>query len=144
MGLHCLGENALHVCGVATGGSQFQVLLIRLLTAGRQNHLPRLGIDLGLLNESLAFDVVGEGLRRIDLDSLISSHNLGIRVSHLREDHRFIRQVQTRRLRISRGGKAPNEAVWFRQSYEIPPTLNGYDLTGARIWFCLLYTSRCV
>ena len=36
---------------------------------------------------------------------------------------------------IARGGKAPNEAVWFRQSYEIPPTLNGYDLTGARIWF---------
>jgi alpha-mannosidase len=36
---------------------------------------------------------------------------------------------------IARGGKAPNEAVWFRQTYEIPPTLNGYDLTGARIWF---------
>src|SRR5215469_883292 len=36
---------------------------------------------------------------------------------------------------IKRGEKAPNEAVWFRQTYEIPPTLNGYDLTGARIWF---------
>ena len=31
--------------------------------------------------------------------------------------------------------KAPTEAVWFRQSYEVPATLNGYDLTGARIWF---------
>ncbi len=31
--------------------------------------------------------------------------------------------------------KAPNEAVWFRQTYEVPATLNGYDLTGARIWF---------
>jgi len=31
--------------------------------------------------------------------------------------------------------KAPNEAVWFRQSYAVPATLNGYDLTGARIWF---------
>jgi len=32
-------------------------------------------------------------------------------------------------------GKAPKDAVWLRQTYEIPPTLNGYDLTGARIWF---------
>ncbi len=31
--------------------------------------------------------------------------------------------------------KAPNEAVWFRQTIEVPQTLNGYDLTGARIWF---------
>ncbi|MGA9069551.1 MAG: glycoside hydrolase family 38 C-terminal domain-containing protein, partial [Terracidiphilus sp.] len=31
--------------------------------------------------------------------------------------------------------KAPNDALWFRQSYQIPPTLAGYDLTGARIWF---------
>jgi alpha-mannosidase len=32
-------------------------------------------------------------------------------------------------------GKAPNDAVWFRQSYTIPETLGGYDLTGSRIWF---------
>jgi alpha-mannosidase len=32
-------------------------------------------------------------------------------------------------------GLAPKEAVWFRQTYQIPATLNGYDLTGARIWF---------
>jgi alpha-mannosidase len=31
--------------------------------------------------------------------------------------------------------KAPNEAVWFRETYTVPETLNGYDLTGARIWF---------
>jgi alpha-mannosidase len=31
--------------------------------------------------------------------------------------------------------KAPNEAVWFRQTYVVPETLKGYDLTGARIWF---------
>jgi alpha-mannosidase len=36
---------------------------------------------------------------------------------------------------IAVGGKAPNEAVWFRQAYQVPATLNGYDLTGARIWF---------
>ncbi|QHS53968.1 alpha-mannosidase [Edaphobacter sp. 12200R-103] len=31
--------------------------------------------------------------------------------------------------------KAPNEAVWYRRLIEVPKTLNGYDLTGARIWF---------
>ncbi len=32
-------------------------------------------------------------------------------------------------------GRAPNDAVWFRTTYVVPETLNGYDLTGARIWF---------
>jgi alpha-mannosidase len=32
-------------------------------------------------------------------------------------------------------GKAPNDAAWFRQTYTVPQTLGGYDLTGARIWF---------
>jgi len=36
---------------------------------------------------------------------------------------------------IKVGFKAPNDAVWFRQTYQVPETLNGYDLTGARIWF---------
>ena len=36
---------------------------------------------------------------------------------------------------IKVGEKAPNEAVWFRQTVQVPETLNGYDLTGARIWF---------
>jgi alpha-mannosidase len=36
---------------------------------------------------------------------------------------------------ITPDSKAPNEAVWFRQTYTVPETLNGYDLTGARIWF---------
>ncbi|MGD0912925.1 MAG: glycoside hydrolase family 38 C-terminal domain-containing protein [Terracidiphilus sp.] len=36
---------------------------------------------------------------------------------------------------VARNSKAPNEAVWFRQTYQIPETLNGYDLTGARVWF---------
>jgi len=30
---------------------------------------------------------------------------------------------------------APNDAVWFRQTYTVPDTLSGYDLTGSRIWF---------
>src|ERR1035438_3223582 len=33
------------------------------------------------------------------------------------------------------GSTASNDAVWFRQSYQVPETLSGYDLTGARIWF---------
>ena len=32
-------------------------------------------------------------------------------------------------------GRASNDAVWFRQTYTVPETLYGYDLTGARIWF---------
>jgi alpha-mannosidase len=36
---------------------------------------------------------------------------------------------------IAPRSEAPNDAVWFRQTYEIPQTLQGYDLTGARIWF---------
>jgi alpha-mannosidase len=33
------------------------------------------------------------------------------------------------------GTKTSSDAVWFRHTYEIPATLNGYDLTGARVWF---------
>jgi alpha-mannosidase len=36
---------------------------------------------------------------------------------------------------IAVGSNVSNEAVWFRQTYEVPETLKGYDLTGARIWF---------
>ena len=32
-------------------------------------------------------------------------------------------------------GSAPKETLWFRQTYRVPDSLNGYDLTGARIWF---------
>ena len=32
---------------------------------------------------------------------------------------------------------APHEAVWFRRLVEVPKTLNGYDLSGAQIWFNL-------
>ena len=34
-----------------------------------------------------------------------------------------------------KGDRGPKEAVWYRQSIEIPKNLNGYDLTGTRIWF---------
>ena len=32
-------------------------------------------------------------------------------------------------------GKLSHDALWFRQRVVVPKTLNGYDLTGARIWF---------
>ena len=32
-------------------------------------------------------------------------------------------------------GKAPKESLWFRQTYQVPENLHGYDLTGTRIWF---------
>jgi alpha-mannosidase len=31
--------------------------------------------------------------------------------------------------------KAPQEAVWYRREIEVPKTLNGYDISGARVWF---------
>ncbi len=31
--------------------------------------------------------------------------------------------------------KAPQDAVWYRRVIEVPKTLNGYDITGARVWF---------
>ena len=34
--------------------------------------------------------------------------------------------------------EAPTEAVWYRRLIEVPKTLNGYDLTGSRIWFHFL------
>ena len=36
---------------------------------------------------------------------------------------------------IARRSKASKDALWFRQTITVPPALNGYDLTGARIWF---------
>jgi alpha-mannosidase len=36
---------------------------------------------------------------------------------------------------IAEEAKAPNDAVWFRHTYEVPATLNGYDVSGSRIWF---------
>ncbi len=30
---------------------------------------------------------------------------------------------------------APKDAVWYRRTIEVPKTLNGYDITGSRIWF---------
>src|SRR6202522_3798609 len=36
---------------------------------------------------------------------------------------------------VSAKSHAPMEAVWYRRWIEVPKTLNGYDLTGARIWF---------
>jgi alpha-mannosidase len=36
---------------------------------------------------------------------------------------------------IKNPSDAPKDGVWFRQTIVVPATLNGYDLTGARIWF---------
>ena len=36
---------------------------------------------------------------------------------------------------VSARSKAPTDAVWYRRWIEVPKTLNGYDLSGARIWF---------
>ncbi len=31
--------------------------------------------------------------------------------------------------------QAPQDAVWYRRVIEVPKTLHGYDITGARVWF---------
>jgi alpha-mannosidase len=31
--------------------------------------------------------------------------------------------------------KAPKDAVWYRRTIEVPKNLNGYDISGSRIWF---------
>ena len=36
---------------------------------------------------------------------------------------------------VSARSKSPTDAVWYRRWIEVPKTLNGYDLSGARIWF---------
>ncbi|HEY4879803.1 MAG TPA: hypothetical protein VIH97_11820, partial [Candidatus Acidoferrales bacterium] len=36
---------------------------------------------------------------------------------------------------VSARSQAPTDAVWYRRWIEVPKTLNGYDLSGARIWF---------
>ena len=36
---------------------------------------------------------------------------------------------------VDAGSEAGTDAVWYRRSITVPPTLDGYDLTGARIWF---------
>ena len=38
---------------------------------------------------------------------------------------------------VATDGKLGADSVWFRQTYQIPETLKGYNLTGARVWFQL-------
>jgi alpha-mannosidase len=35
---------------------------------------------------------------------------------------------------VTAGAKTSTDAEWFRQTFRVPETLHGYDLTGARIW----------
>ncbi|HVJ08575.1 MAG TPA: glycoside hydrolase family 38 C-terminal domain-containing protein [Acidisarcina sp.] len=37
--------------------------------------------------------------------------------------------------KVEKRAEFPTGAMWFRRWIEVPKTLNGYDLTGARIWF---------
>ena len=37
--------------------------------------------------------------------------------------------------KVDAKAKFPAEAMWFRRWIEVPKTLDGYDLSGARIWF---------
>jgi alpha-mannosidase len=37
---------------------------------------------------------------------------------------------------------SPASAVWYRRWIEIPQTLSGYDITGAKVWFDFLYDAN--
>ena len=43
---------------------------------------------------------------------------------------------------VGAGTTAPYDAVWYRRWIEVPKNLNGYDLTGARIWFDFRYDAN--
>jgi alpha-mannosidase len=43
---------------------------------------------------------------------------------------------------VGPGTFAPEEAAWYRRWIEIPKTLNGYDLTGSKIWFDFQYDAN--
>lgn len=36
---------------------------------------------------------------------------------------------------VKNKSQAPEDAVWYRRWIVVPPTLNGYDLTGTKLWF---------
>ncbi|MBZ5651719.1 MAG: alpha-mannosidase [Acidobacteriia bacterium] len=36
---------------------------------------------------------------------------------------------------VKNRSQAPADAVWYRKWITVPPTLNGYDLTGTKLWF---------
>jgi alpha-mannosidase len=39
---------------------------------------------------------------------------------------------------VKNKSQAPEDAVWYRRWIVVPPTLNGYDLTGTKLWFRLV------
>jgi alpha-mannosidase len=43
---------------------------------------------------------------------------------------------------VKAGASAPQDAVWFRRWIEVPPSLHGYDLTDATVWFRLGATAN--
>src|SRR6202165_2046321 len=36
---------------------------------------------------------------------------------------------------VKNKSQAPEDAVWYRRWIVVPPNLNGYDLTGTKLWF---------
>jgi alpha-mannosidase len=36
---------------------------------------------------------------------------------------------------VTAPAQGAKEAVWYRREIEVPKTLNGYDISGARVWF---------
>ena len=93
-------------------------------TIRRRSHRAHQGIALHLADNHRPFGRVEYIARR--------------RLALSRRRHRPWRGRRPRRSVLAdspRQGNATKDAVWFRREIEVPKTLNGYDLTGTRIWF---------
>ena len=92
-------QNASNLIGIGSAGGQFQILLVSRSAIRRKHNALRLGIDCGLLDESLSLDVVKDRQVRIrlvwvGLDGLVGCSHLRGSVVLLEENDRLIAQVQ--------------------------------------------------
>jgi alpha-mannosidase len=96
------------------------------------NHGHRAGLNLSPQEQSTierleSLDVLPEGQWRYHEGDVPHGEQPSL-------DDSSWKQVDAHRDRHNRL-TAPKDAVWFRREIEVPQTLNGYDLTGARVWF---------
>src|SRR5580698_2736709 len=89
-----LGQNASHFARIGASGRQVEILLVSRGAVIRQNDAVGLGIDGRVLHQSLALDVVENGIGGIHFDGLIRRCNLSCRVVLLEEDHGLVAQMK--------------------------------------------------
>src|SRR6266567_952469 len=88
-------EDTLGVGRIGAGGGQFQVLLICLGAARRQDDLLSLGVDGCVPYQTLPLEVVEQSVVGIGGDGLFRGSYLRLRISLLEEDHSLVLVVET-------------------------------------------------